>query len=241
MSDIIAVMGKSGNGKTRSIVGLDPASTYVIQVIRKRLPFKGGETNYFVSTPEKKRNRKIIFDSPISPAKYQENKLMFFKKYDELNAALVGISDNLPHIKTIVIDDSQYLMAYEFVARSKEAGYEKYNAIGANFMSLVTTAQSLREDMIVIFLHHSEEDANTIKLKTVGKMIDNYITLDGIFETLLVAESRKSNNGGIEYFFTTQSDGKTTAKSAEGMFNSEEPNDLGIIINKYRQYFNLKG
>jgi len=91
-----------------------------------------------------------------------------------------------------------------------------------------------------VLLHHCQDDGDVIKLKTVGQLIDNYVTLDGVFDTLLYAESRKSN-GKIEYYFTTQTDGKTTAKSAENLFNSEEPNDLGIIINKYRQYFNLKG
>lgn len=241
MSDVIAIMGKSGNGKTRSIVGLDPASTYLIQVIRKRLPFKDGEQQYVLSTKEKRGNRKIIFDRPVSPTIYSDDKKLFYNKYDELNKALIGISDNLPHIKTIVIDDSQYLMSYEFIARSKETGkqgYDKYNDIGANFMSLFTTAGSLRDDIIVILLHHCQDDGETIKLKTVGQLIDNYVTLDGVFDTLLYAESRKSN-GKVEYYFTTQTDGKTTTKSAEGLFNTEEPNDLGIITEKYRKYFNL--
>ena len=63
-------------------------------------------------------------------------------------------------------------------------------------------------------------------------------TLDGVFDTLLYAESRKAN-GKVEYYFTTQTDGKTTTKSAEGLFNTEEPNDLGVITDKYRKYFNL--
>lgn len=40
-------------------------------------------------------------------------------------------------VKSIVIDDAQYLMLNEFMRRSKENGYQKYTDIGKNFWELV--------------------------------------------------------------------------------------------------------
>jgi len=236
MADIIAVMGQSGSGKSRSLLNLDPSSTYLIQVIRKRLPFRGGEANYQQSTKEKQGNRKIVFENPISPDAYNADKQFFFKKIKEMTDAMKLVSDKLPHIKTMIIDDSQYLMAYEYIARSRETGYEKYSHIGANFMNVLSTAQSLREDMVVVFLHHTEVDDKRLKMKTVGKLLDNYVSIEGLFETVLLAECRR-NNGRTEYFFSTQTDGASTAKSPEGMFKDEEPNDLQLILNKYQEYY----
>lgn len=237
MADILAVMGQSGQGKTRSILNLDPKSTYLVQVIRKRLPFPGGEAKYFESTRDKQGNRKVVFDKPISPDRYNADKQFFFKAVKDMTKALELVSEKLPNIKTIIIDDSQYLMAYELIARSKEPGFDKYNAIGANFMDVISTAMSLRPDITVIFLHHTQFTDEGVKMKTVGKLIDNYITLEGLFDTVLYAQSR-INNGKVEYFFTTQTNGLSTAKSPEGMFASEEPNDLQIIIQKYKDYHN---
>lgn len=46
MANIIGVVGDSGTGKSTSISTLDPKTTYLINVLRKDLPFKGSRTLY---------------------------------------------------------------------------------------------------------------------------------------------------------------------------------------------------
>lgn len=141
--------------------------------------------------------------------------------------------------KSIVIDDAQYLMANEFMRRAKEKGYEKYTEIGQNFWNLVNyCAQKLPADTIVYFLQHVETspDGSTIKAKTIGKMIDEKITLEGMFSIVL----RTNVNDG-EYCFSTQNSGSDTVKSPVGMFDSDLiPNDLKMVDDHIRDYYELK-
>lgn len=112
---------------------------------------------------------------------------------------------------------------------------EKYNELAQNFFDVLTTAQSLREDITVFFLHHTEITEGIRKAKTLGKMLDNYLTLEGLFNIVLLSDSRKVNNR-IEYFFITNNDGTSTAKSPGGMFPSEIPNDLALVMEKINAY-----
>ena len=147
---------------------------------------------------------------------------------------IMGALQN-PQLKRYVIDDSQYLMVNEFFDRAKDTGYQKYTDIGLHFRNLVHHInQNLADDVIVYFLHHTEIDSNTgkIKAKTVGKMIDNYLTLEGCFNIVLqvVAE-------GKDHYFITQSDGSNTAKSPEEMFAVKISNDLAYVDKTIREYY----
>ena len=140
-----------------------------------------------------------------------------------------------PQLKRYVIDDSQYLMANEFFDRAKDTGYQKYTDIGLHFRNLVHHInQNLADDVIVYFLHHTELDSNTgkVKAKTVGKMIDNYLTLEGCFNIVLQAVAE-----GKDHYFITQSDGSNTAKSPEEMFNVKIANDLAYVDKTIREYY----
>ena len=143
-----------------------------------------------------------------------------------------------PKLKKYVIDDSQYLLVNELFDRAKETGYQKYTDMAVNFRNLIHNVNYLLpDDVIVYFLHHTETDPNTgeVKAKTVGKMIDQYLTLEGCFDIVLFAEA--DNEG---HHFITQSDGYTTAKSPEGMFPSIKiPNDLKMVDDAIRAYWNL--
>ena len=143
-----------------------------------------------------------------------------------------------PQLKAYVIDDSQYLMVNEFFDRAKDTGYQKYTDIGLHFRNLVHHInQNLPDDVIVYFLHHTEIDSNTgkTKAKTVGKMLDNYLTVEGCFNIVLqcVAE-------GKEHYFLTQSDGSNTAKSPEKMFELKIANDLNFVDKTIREYYGLE-
>ena len=140
-----------------------------------------------------------------------------------------------PQLKRYVIDDSQYLMVNEFFDRAKDTGYQKYTDIGLHFRNLVHHInQNLADDVIVYFLHHTELDSNTgkVKAKTVGKMLDNYLTLEGCFNIVLQAVAE-----GKDHYFITQSDGSNTAKSPEEMFNVKIANDLAYVDKTIREYY----
>lgn len=140
-------------------------------------------------------------------------------------------------LKKYVIDDSQYLLVNEMFDKAKDAGYGKFTDIAVHFRNLIHYINhQLPDDVIVYFLHHSETDSNTgkIKAKTVGKMLDNQLTVEGCFSIVLLASAE-----GTEHFFITQSDGYTTAKSPEGMFDIRIPNDLKAVDTAIREYYNI--
>lgn len=143
-----------------------------------------------------------------------------------------------PKLKAYVIDDSQYLMANENFDRARETGYQKYTEMALHFRDLIHWVNyHLPDDVIVYFLHHTETDANSgkSKAKTVGKMLDNQLTIEGCFNIVL---NTQVENG--QYYFITQSDGFSTAKSPEGMFDLKIPNDLKMVDSRIREYWNLK-
>ena len=141
-----------------------------------------------------------------------------------------------PHLKAYAVDDSQYLMVNEFFRKANDTGYQKYTTIGKNFSDLFEfIAYSLPDDVIVYFLHHTQTGADgRIKAKTVGQMLDNYLTLEGCTDICLLAQTDGSN-----HYFITQSDGCTTAKSPEGMFEIKIPNDLKAVDTAIREYYGL--
>lgn len=140
-------------------------------------------------------------------------------------------------LKKYVIDDSQYLLVNEMFDKAKDTGYGKFTDIAVHFRNLIHYINhQLPDDVIVYFLHHSETDSNTgkIKAKTVGKMLDNQLTVEGCFSIVLLASAE-----GTEHYFITQSDGYTTAKSPEGMFELRIPNDLKAVDDAIREYYNI--
>lgn len=149
--------------------------------------------------------------------------------YQSIYAAL-----EKPSKKAYVIDDSQYLMAFEEFDRAKETGYTKFTEMALNFTGLVRyiIAQT-PPDMIVYFLHHTETtETGKVKAKTVGKMIDSKLTLEGLFSIVLLCECSKE-----EHYFVTQSDGYTTAKSPMEMFPPTIDNDLELVDAIIREYY----
>lgn len=139
--------------------------------------------------------------------------------------------------KAFAIDDSQYLMCFEAFARAKDAGYGKYTDFALHFYNLVQfIIRQTPPDVIVYFLHHTETDSNTgkVKAKTMGKMLDNQLTLEGLFSIVLVCQT-----DGKKHSFITQSDGYTTAKSPMEMFPEVIDNDLKIVDQTIREYYQL--
>lgn len=152
--------------------------------------------------------------------------------YEQIKAALKRNS-----LKAYAIDDSQYLMVFEEFNRAKEAGYGKFTDMAQNFYQLVQTAiRETSDDTVVYFLHHTDTDENgRIKAKTVGKMIDSKLTLEGLFPVVLL-----TGTDGSTYWFETQSDGYTTTKSPMNMFSEKRiDNDLKLVDRVIRDYWGL--
>lgn len=138
--------------------------------------------------------------------------------------------------KVAVIDDAQYLMANEFMRRATERGFDKFTEIAQNFWSLVNMVKDLPSDQVVYFLAHIERDANgNEKIKTIGKLLDEKITVEGMFTIVL-----KTNVTDGVYSFITQNSGHDTVKSPIGMFPSIViDNDLKYVDEKIRNYYEI--
>lgn len=138
--------------------------------------------------------------------------------------------------KSFAIDDSQYLLCFEMFSHAKETGYQKFTDMALNFYTLIKfVIDRLPNDVIVYFLHHTETDANgKLKAKTVGKMLDEKLTVEGLFSIVLLCQT-----DGTRHYFVTQSDGYTTAKSPMDMFDLEIDNDLKFVDTKIREYFEI--
>ncbi len=139
-------------------------------------------------------------------------------------------------VKTLVIDDSQYLMANEFMRTAKVTGFQKFTDIGLNFWNLIKAVSALPDDKIVYFLQHYETtDAGRQKIKTIGKLLDEKITLEGMFTIVL-----KTSVHDGQYRFSTQNNGFDTVKTPIGMFDSEEiDNDLKAVDVAIRNYYKI--
>ena len=138
--------------------------------------------------------------------------------------------------KVTVIDDAQYLMANEFMRRATERGFDKFTEIAQNFWNLVQCVKDLPADHIVYFMAHIERDANgNEKIKTIGKLLDEKITVEGMFTIVL-----KTNVTDGTYSFLTQNSGHDTVKSPIGMFGSYAiDNDLKYVDEKIRNYYEI--
>lgn len=139
-------------------------------------------------------------------------------------------------LKTYIIDDSQYLMAFANFQRAYEKGYDKFTQFAVDFKVLLDTITwGTSNDTVVYLLHHTEiTETGAIKAKTIGKMLDQQLTLEGLFSVVLLATT-----DGEHYRFITN--GQPPAKSPIGMFEQKEiDNDLKAVDSTIREYWNLK-
>ena len=138
--------------------------------------------------------------------------------------------------KSIVIDDATYLMTGEYMRTAKVTGYQKFTDMALNYYTLVKAASALPEDKIVYFMGHSDTDANgNEKFKTIGKMLDEKVTLEGMFTIVL-----KTVVTDGKYQFSTRNSGQDTVKTPLGMFNDVLiDNDLAMVDKTIREYYGI--
>lgn len=158
-------------------------------------------------------------------------------KYNNANYDRILKSLKEHKIKRYVIDDSQYLMAFQMFDRAKETGFNKFTDIALDFRNLIQfIVTGTPEDVIVYFLHHVETTAEgKIKAKTIGKMLDEKLTVEGLFSIVLLCKT-----DGERHWFETQSDGYTTCKSPMEMFDREIDNDLKLVDKTIREYYEFE-
>ena len=214
----VLIIGESGSGKTYSIKNLDPEKVGIFLCEKNRLPFRKQFPTYKVRNMQRKTDN---------------NQVQIIRQ-----SAVIQTVMKTPKQKIYVIDDSQYIMANEDFDRANEKGYDKFVDIGANFRNLIHMVNNeLPDDVIVYFLHPPETDSNTgrVKAKTIGRMLDEKLTLEGCFDIVLHART-----DGNEHWFNTQSDGTDTAKSPEEMFEPKIPNDLAFVDKTIREYYGME-
>ena len=177
----------------------------------------------------------VIYNVAGKPLPFRGSSKML--KADNPSYAQIFKSLASKKYKRYVIDDSQYLLCFELFDRSAETGYTKFTEMAKHFYDLIQLViKQLPEDTIVYFLHHTEIVGEKSKAKTIGKMLDEKLTLEGLFSIVLMA---KNIDG--KYVFLTSSDGTNTVKAPMEMFErAEMDNDLKAVDNAIREYYELK-
>lgn len=173
-----------------------------------------------------------IFNVASKPLPFKKNLPRMDKaSYDSIQKALSN-----PNKKAYVIDDSQFLLCFELFKTAKDTGYQKFTDMALHFYNLLQfVIRSTPSDCIVYFLHHAETASDgRIKAKTIGKMLDEKLTVEGLFSIVLFCVT-----DGVTHKFITQSDGNTTAKSPMDMFELEIDNDLEFVDTTIRDYYGL--
>jgi len=218
MSNSILVLGSSGTGKSSAIRTLNSDSTFVLGILDKPLPFKSYKNQY----------KKLQGWDDREGNYYSSDDWMKVLKCLKL------VNDEFPHIKTIVIEDFNYLMANEFMRRACEKGYERFSEIAQHAWMVINFINSVRADLNVFVTCHNEIDATGVsKAKTVGKMLDDKISLEGLFSIVLHTAVIDG-----EYRFLTRNDGSRVAKSPMGMFDCDYiENDFSWVLNEISSYY----
>lgn len=207
MAQVILVLGKSGSGKSTSMRNFAKDELALINVNKKPLPFKGK------------------FDSTLESTNYEQIEKAIFSTQK----------------KVIVIDDAGYLITNQFMMGHGEnkgnAVFELYNSLADNFYKLIKFCQErVADDKTVYFvMHEDKNDFGDIKPKTIGKLLDEKVCVEGLFTIALRAECL---NG--EYIFHTKTDGSDVTKAPLGMFDTDTvPNDLKAVDRIIRDYYEL--
>jgi len=227
MAQSILVIAESGTGKSTSIESLDPKETFIINVANKPLPFKGWKKKYSIWSKENPSGN--MYDKANA---------------GNIEACIKYVNDKRPEIKNLIIDDFQYMSSFEFFDRSDEKGYEKFTQIGANLARIARMPKDMREDLMIFFLTHAEEAADLegkkrYKAKTIGRMVDEKLTLEGLFSIVLFGKAKKDKDGNIRFVFETQNNGENTCKSPKGMFPTFEiENSLQLVRDSIIEFEN---
>ena len=200
-------MGESGSGKSASLRNFAPNEISVFNVTNKPLPFKQGKTK--------------------------------IPKIDNATYADIAKALANPNKRAYVIDDAGYLLSFEMFKRANETGYSKFTDMAKNFFDMLDFINTkLPNDIIVYITMHTEDDSemHRVKVKTIGKMLDQNLKIEGLFSIVLRAVQTEDG-----YKFVTRDDMVSTAKSPIGMWEEDMiDNDLKAVDATIREYYDMK-
>lgn len=203
----VLIYGRSGTGKSRALLNFAEDEIFFVNVIRKRLPFR----------------KKFKYE-------YQS---------DSVKSIKAGLK-KMP-TKTAVIDDAGYLQTNTFMRghsapKAGSSSFDLYNTIADDFWELIEFIKNeLPEDVIVyIIMHELTNDYGLTKLRTIGKLLDEKVCIEG-----MVTIALRCMCDGTKHYFRTQNDGNDITKSPEGMFELEIENDLKTVDTAIREYWGL--
>ena len=224
MANVVMLLGKTGTGKTTSIRTLNPEETIIINVLNKKLPFKG------------------------SDALYNSDKKNLFRVEDyQQMINLLQACNGQAHIRNIILDDCIYIMRKEYFKRAKETGYGKYTELAQHFQQIISTCEQMRGDINVFMILHSEDvqsDKTTVgyKVSTIGQLIDNQYNPMEVVPMVLYSAIKFDEKGKPTYGFYTHATMEGTiqipAKTPNEMFDEDFiPNDLGMVVKAMNEYY----
>ncbi len=218
MNNAILIIGESGTGKSTSIRTLPPEHTFIINVIGKSLPFRGSSKNYTRLSPDGLTGNYYCSDNAA-----------------QIKRVINLVNTKRPGIKYLVLDDFGYMVMNEFMSKALIKGYDKFSELAKNFGDVINMVNDLRDDLFCFLMMHIESDQQgKTKPKTVGKMIDQYICVEGKFTWVLHTLVNDGN-----YKFLTNYDGMHMAKTSMGCFSHQLiDNDLMMVVDKINEYLN---
>lgn len=211
MSIAAFILGESGTGKSTSMRSMNPAETLLIQSIKKPLPFRSSGWKYL----SKEGGNILVCDQ----------------------SAQIIAAMHKTQRPIIVIDDFQYILANEFMRRTDERGFDKFTDIGKHAWDILCAASSLPDHVRVYILSHTEtSESGRVKAKTIGRMLDEKITIEGMFSIVM----RTSIING-QYLFSTKNNGSDTVKTPLGLFDADHiDNDLAAVDAAIVDYYQLQ-
>ena len=208
MAEAVLIYGKSGSGKSRSMINFAEDEILLVNVCGKRQPFK--------------KQFKYVYNSD----NYENIKAQLFK---------------MPCMAA-VIDDAGYLMSNEWMSKhskpkSGSSSFDIYNEIADHFYDLLVFIKNCLppEKIVYIILHEESNDYGDVKLRTIGKLLDQKVCIEGMVTICLrcVAQDK-------QHMFSVQSNGQDISKSPEDMFETATiPNDLKFVDMTIREYYNF--
>lgn len=211
MSIAAFILGESGTGKSTSMRGMNPAETLLIQSIKKPLPFRSSGWKYL----SKEGGNILVCDQ----------------------SAQIIAAMHKTQRPIIVIDDFQYILANEFMRRTDERGFDKFTEIGKHAWDILCAASTLPDHVRVYILSHTEtSESGRVKAKTIGRMLDEKITIEGMFSIVM----RTCIING-QYLFSTKNNGSDTVKTPIGLFDADYiDNDLAAVDAAIVDYYSLQ-
>lgn len=217
MSNTVLVLGTSGTGKSTSLRNLEPSETFILNVIGKPLPLKGAKSKYKQLSADGLEGNYYASDDPTT-----------------IRRIINLVNTKRPEFRQLVIDDFGYSITNSFMRKASQRGYDRFIEIAKDTFDILESINNLRDDLYCFVMMHTEIDSQGLhRAKTVGKMIDQYICIEGKFSHVfhsLVVEG--------QYCFLTNFDGQHLSKTPLGAFDQALiDNDLLLIRNTLMEYY----